>query len=57
MKLAKSPIASIEHSLPLCEELARRRRSLITFHENCSYYENFSSEILILQNLLIFTKI
>ena len=57
MKLAKSPITSIAHSLPLCEELTRLRRPLITFHENCSYYENFSYEILILQNLLIFTKI
>ena len=40
MKLAKSPIASIVHSLPLCDELALHRCPLITFHKNCSYYKN-----------------
>ena len=47
MKLAKSPIASISHSLSLCDKLALYQRPLITFHENCSYYENISYEIFI----------
>ena len=47
MKLAKSPIASIAYSLPLCDELALRRCPLITFHENCSFYEKISYKIFI----------
>ena len=48
MKLAKSPIASITHSLPRAMNQPSIDVHLsVTFHENCSYYENFSYEIFI----------
>ena len=40
IKLAKFPMASIVHSLLLCDEVALRRRPL-AFHENCRFTKNF----------------